>query len=92
MLARAICSTSSFALVVISGLALVAVVGVSQPVHGEEIKAFVVPRPGEAADPEQIIAWCRERMAAYKYPRMVEVVQALPMTATGKILKRALRP
>ena len=73
-------------------VALVAVIGVPHPVHGEEIKAFLVPRPGEAVDAEEIIAWCRERMAAYKYPRIVEVVEALPMTATGKILKRALRP
>ena len=72
-------------------IAMVAVIGVPHPVHGEEIKAFVVPRVGQAIDPEALIAWCRERMAAYKYPRLVEVVESLPMTATGKILKRALR-
>jgi long-chain acyl-CoA synthetase len=72
-------------------IALVAVVGVPHPVHGEEIKAFVVPRLGHSIDPEALIAWCRERMAAYTYPRLVEVVESLPMTATGKILKRALR-
>ena len=72
-------------------VALVAVIGVPHAVHGEEIKAVIVPRPGMHADPDEIIAWCRERMAAYKYPRIVDVVEALPMTATGKILKRALR-
>jgi long-chain acyl-CoA synthetase len=72
-------------------VALVAVVGVPHEVHGEEIKAVVVPKPGIPVDAEQIIAWCRERMAAYKYPRIVELVDALPMTATGKILKRELR-
>ena len=72
-------------------VALVAVIGVPHPVHGEEIKAVIVPRPGTRPEPDEIVAWCRERMAAYKYPRIVEVVEALPMTATGKILKRALR-
>jgi len=51
----------------------------------------VVLRPGRQASPEAIIDWCKERMAAFKYPRIVEIVEALPMTATGKILKRALK-
>ena len=72
-------------------IALVAVIGVPHEVHGEEIKAVVVLKPGQAATPEQLIAWSKERMAAYKYPRIVQIVDALPMTATGKILKRALR-
>ena len=70
---------------------MVAVIGVPHEVHGEEIKAVVLPKPGMAVDAEEIVAWCRERMAAYKYPRIVEVVAAMPMTATGKILKRELR-
>jgi long-chain acyl-CoA synthetase len=70
---------------------LVAVIGVPHPVHGEEIKAVIVPRAGQQPEPDEIVAWCRERMAAYKYPRIVEVVASLPLTATGKILKRALR-
>jgi len=70
---------------------MVAVIGVPHEVHGEEIKAFVQPKAGIPAESEEIIAWCRERMAAYKYPRIVELVVALPMTATGKILKRELR-
>lgn len=72
-------------------LALVAVIGVPHPVHGEEIKAVVVLRPGHSLAPDELVDWCRERMAAFKYPRIVEIVDALPMTATGKILKRALR-
>jgi long-chain acyl-CoA synthetase len=72
-------------------LAMVAVIGVPHEVHGEEINAVVVAKAGAQADPEEIIAWCRERMAAYKYPRIVEVVAAMPLTATGKILKRELR-
>jgi len=72
-------------------VAMAAVVGVPHEVHGEEIKAFVVAREGIPAEGEQIVAWCRERMAAYKYPRVVELVPSLPMTATGKILKRELR-
>jgi len=72
-------------------VAMVAVVGVPHEVHGEEIKAVVLPKPGIPVDADEIVAWCRERMAAYKYPRIVELVAALPMTATGKILKRELR-
>ncbi|MFC9833673.1 long-chain fatty acid--CoA ligase [Rhodococcus sp. NPDC127530] len=72
-------------------VSLAAVVGAPHPSHGEEIHAFVIPRPGEVADPDEIIAWCKERVAAYKYPRVVEVVDSLPMTATGKLLKRELK-
>jgi long-chain acyl-CoA synthetase len=72
-------------------IAQVAVIGVPHEVHGEEIRAVVVLKAGRFATPEDVIAWCRERMAAYKYPRVVEIVTAMPMTATGKILKRALK-
>jgi long-chain acyl-CoA synthetase len=72
-------------------VAMAAVVGVPHEVHGEEIKAWVVAREGVPAQAGEIMAWCRERMAAYKYPRLVELVESLPMTATGKILKRELR-
>ncbi len=73
------------------GVGMVAVIGVPHEVHGEEVKAVIVPKPGATLDADEIIAWSRERMAAYKYPRIVEIVPSLPMTATGKILKRALR-
>jgi long-chain acyl-CoA synthetase len=50
-----------------------------------------VPRPGADIDPDEIIAYCRERLAAYKYPREVRVAAELPKGPTGKILKRELR-
>ncbi|MFJ9613431.1 AMP-binding protein [Streptomyces noursei] len=69
---------------------LAAVVGVPHESHGEEIKAFVILDQGAEARPDELIAWGKEQMAAYKYPRIVEVVQTLPMTSIGKILKREL--
>jgi long-chain acyl-CoA synthetase len=68
-----------------------AVVGVPDPYRGETVKAFVSLKPGTSATPEEIVAFARERMAAYKYPRSVEVVDELPKTTTGKILRRELR-
>ena len=58
---------------------------------GEEVKAFVVRKAGADITQEALMAWCKERMAAYKYPRQIEFRDALPMNATGKILKRELR-
>ena len=69
-----------------------AVVGKADPKLGEEILAFVVPKPGAEADPDDIMAYCRERLAAYKYPREVRIADDLPKGPTGKILKRELRP
>jgi long-chain acyl-CoA synthetase len=71
-------------------VSLAAVIGVPDDVHGEEVKAFVILRPGTTATGEELVAWSKEQMASYKYPRVVEVVESLPMTATGKILKREL--
>jgi long-chain acyl-CoA synthetase len=71
-------------------ISLTAVIGVPHESHGEEIKAVVILKPGAAATPDEIVAWSRDQMAAYKYPRLVQIVDALPMTATGKILKREL--
>jgi long-chain acyl-CoA synthetase len=68
-----------------------AVVGVADPYRGETVKAFVSLKPGSSATPEEIVAWAKERMAAYKYPRSVELVDELPKTTTGKILRRELR-
>jgi long-chain acyl-CoA synthetase len=59
---------------------------------GEEVAAFVVLQSGAAVATEELIAWCRERLAAFKYPRRVTLVPALPRSATGKILKARLRP
>ena len=71
----------------------VAVVGVPDPYRGENIKAFIVLQPEyrHQVQEEEIIVWSREKMAAYKYPRMVEFVEELPKTASGKVLKRVLR-
>ncbi|MGD9961594.1 long-chain-fatty-acid--CoA ligase [Nocardioides sp.] len=71
-------------------ISLAAVIGVPNESHGEEIKAVVILNPGATSTPEELVAWGRQEMAGYKYPRMVEIVTALPMTATGKILKREL--
>jgi long-chain acyl-CoA synthetase len=68
-----------------------AVVGKPDPYRGETVKAFVSLRPGHAADPSELVDFCRSRMAAYKYPREVEIVDAIPKTATGKVLRRELR-
>jgi long-chain acyl-CoA synthetase len=72
-------------------VSLVAVVGVPNDSHGEEVKAYVIRVSGATVTEEELVAWSRETMAAYKYPRIVEFRDALPMTATGKILKRELR-
>jgi len=71
-------------------VSLAAVIGVPSAQHGEEVKAFVILKPGTTATPEEFVGWSKENMAAYKYPRAVQIVDTLPMTATGKILKREL--
>lgn len=68
-----------------------AVVGQPHPYRGETVKAFVSLRDGHTVGADELISFCRERMAAYKYPREVEIVDAIPKTATGKVLRRALR-
>lgn len=69
----------------------VAVVGVPDPYRGETVKAVVALHGDTAVDAEELIAYGRERLAAYKYPRIVEVVPELPKNASGKVLRRALR-
>ena len=68
-----------------------AVIGVPDEYRGETVKAFVSLRPGTSATEQELIAFCKERMAAYKYPRSIEIVDELPKTVTGKILRRNLR-
>ncbi|MUN35889.1 long-chain-fatty-acid--CoA ligase [Actinomadura litoris] len=72
-------------------VSLAAVVGVAHATHGEEVKAYVIRTPGATVTEDELVAWGRERFAGYKYPRIVEFRDELPMTATGKILKRELR-
>lgn len=71
-------------------VSLVAVIGVPHPSHGEEVKAVVIKNAGDTTTEAELTAWSREQLAAHKYPRIVEFVDALPMTSTGKILKRKL--
>jgi long-chain acyl-CoA synthetase len=68
-----------------------AVVGVAHKYRGENVKAVVSLKAGAQTSPEEIVAFCAERMAAYKYPRIVEIIDELPKTASGKILRRSLR-
>lgn len=68
-----------------------AVVGVPDGYRGETVKAYISLRPGAATDPDALVAYCEERLAAYKYPRQVEILPDLPKTASGKILRRELR-
>ena len=71
-------------------VSLAAVVGVPHESHGEEIKAYVILADGASITEDELVAWGKEQMASYKYPRAVEIRDSLPMTATGKILKREL--
>jgi len=72
-------------------IAQVAVVGVADDRMGEVGKACIVPRAGAEIDAKEMIAWCRERIANYKAPRYIEVIDALPMNASGKVMKFKLR-
>jgi long-chain acyl-CoA synthetase len=68
-----------------------AVIGIPDHYRGETVKAFVSLHPGAAVTPDELIQYGRENMAAYKYPRHVEILDELPKTTTGKILRRQLR-
>jgi fatty-acyl-CoA synthase len=69
----------------------VAVVGVPDERYGEELCAWIVPRAGRSVDPEELRAYCRDKIAHFKIPRHVMIVDALPMTVTGKVQKYKIR-
>ena len=72
-------------------ISMVAVIGVADEKLGEEIKAFVVKKRESQASEEDIKRWTKERIAQYKYPRIIEFIDELPISATGKILKKNLK-
>jgi acyl-CoA synthetase (AMP-forming)/AMP-acid ligase II len=69
-----------------------AVVGVPHAVLGEDVAAFVVAAPGSTVDDADVLAFCTERLADYKRPRQLHVVDELPRNATGKVMKHRLAP
>ncbi|MBD2758217.1 long-chain fatty acid--CoA ligase [Yimella sp. cx-573] len=69
----------------------VAVIGVPDEYRGETVKAFVSLSDGHSVTTQELIDFCKERMAAYKYPRQIDIIDELPKTTTGKILRRQLR-
>ena len=71
-------------------VALSAVFGVAHDLHGQEVHAAIVPRDGRHVDGDEIVAFMRDRIAAYKYPRVIHVVESLPLGGSGKVLKRKL--
>lgn len=73
------------------GILEACVVGVPDPYRGETVKAFLVPRPQAVLDIDALSAYCRQHLAGYKVPRFYEVVDSLPKSAVGKVLRRALR-
>lgn len=69
----------------------VAVIGVPDAMWGEAVKAIVTPRPGHEVDPHSVIAWTHERLAGFKCPKTVDIIDQMPRNASGKLLKRELR-
>jgi hypothetical protein len=69
----------------------VCTIGVPDPYRGENVKTFVVVKPGQTMTEEEVTTFCRQTLAAYKIPKMVEFLETLPKSAVGKILRRELR-
>ena len=69
----------------------VAVIGVPDDTWGEAVKACIVPKPGMEVDEASVIAWTRERLAAFKVPKSIDVIAVMPRNASGKILRKDLR-
>ncbi len=68
-----------------------AVIGVPSERYGEALLAFIVLRDGAALTLDEVMSFCRQRLAGYKTPRQVEFIKALPRNASGKVLKTVLR-
>ena len=66
-------------------------VGLPDPYRGETVKAFIVPHDGESLTESDVVAYCKEKLAAYKVPKTVEFMDDLPKSAIGKVLRRSLR-
>ena len=66
-------------------------IGVPDTYRGETVKAYVALKPGASLSEEEVIAYCRENLAAYKVPRSIAFIDAIPKTTVGKILRRAVR-
>jgi len=66
------------------------VAGIPDPYRGETVKAYIVLKEGESTTEEEIIEYCRQKLAPYKVPKMVEFRKELPKSAVGKLLRRVL--
>jgi long-chain acyl-CoA synthetase len=66
-------------------------VGIPDEYRGETVKAFIVVKPGETLGEEEVVRYCKERMAPYKVPKIIEFIDELPKSAVGKVLRRELR-
>ena len=66
-------------------------IGVPDAYRGETVKAFIVVKDGETLTEEEVVSYCREKLAAYKVPKMIEFMDELPKSAVGKVLRRELR-
>ena len=72
-------------------ISMVAVIGIPDDKYGEEVKAYAVLKQGMAVTEAELMQWTKENIAGYKYPRYIQLVETLPMTASGKISKKDLK-